>query len=324
MRQRRQGDGRDLRPPLHLPHQLPRPGLPAPRAQEPRHLQGRLRKLPHPDRLRSRTTAAARAPATTTTTATATPGAATASSKAARPATPATRAAPATATPSAPPAAAPTTAPSAADTPRPCSPQSDGQCPTGCSPAQDVDCKKPNGQDCSGNAECRDGNCAGGVCCNTACNDGCRSCRISGRVGTCSAPSNSEICGNGPNGGNGEDENCNGQIDEGCCGARGQLCCAQNRCNNNNLTCEGIGNPTVFRCSCGNFSQPCCAPGNSCDPILECFNDGGGLTCICGEPGNKCCPPNGWPVELAPPALMDGVADRPEPDRTSVSALAGC
>jgi hypothetical protein len=91
----------------------------------------------------------------------------------------------------------------------PCGPN-DGQCPGGCSFSQDSDCKKPRGQSCGNDSECADGNCADGVCCNSACNDSCRACNISGKVGTCSPPSTSETCGDG------RDNNCNGQTDEGC------------------------------------------------------------------------------------------------------------
>jgi hypothetical protein len=187
--------------------------------------------------------------------------------------------------------------------PRPCSQQSDGQCPSSCSPAQDADCKKDNGQDCSGGGECRTGNCANGVCCNSACNDGCRSCRISGRVGTCSAPSNSEACGNGANGGNGVDDNCNGQVDEGCCGGAGKACCGDRL--PDRFGCEAgltCGENAPRRCvPCGGNGQECCDSTTSVNSCRQ-SGDGNNLTCFlddnpnacrpCGRLGLRCCERN--------------------------------
>ncbi len=57
---------------------------------------------------------------------------------------------------------------------------SDAYCSTGaCVP------KKANGQVCSGGNQCTSGNCVDGVCCNTTCVGSCRSCAVSGSVGTC-------------------------------------------------------------------------------------------------------------------------------------------
>src|SRR4029079_14314090 len=44
---------------------------------------------------------------------------------------------------------------------------------------------KPPGAFCSDRAECTSGNCAQGVCCSTACASACRSCALSGSMGTC-------------------------------------------------------------------------------------------------------------------------------------------
>lgn len=57
-----------------------------------------------------------------------------------------------------------------------------------------------NGQACVAAAECKSGQCADGVCCNTACNDGCSACDTEGSVGTCRAvekPGCSEAPGEG-------------------------------------------------------------------------------------------------------------------------------
>jgi hypothetical protein len=71
-------------------------------------------------------------------------------------------------------------------------------------------CKKPAGAVCSAAVECLGNQCAQGRCCDTACNDGCRSCALAGREGTCSPPSTSEICDDG------RDNNCAGGVDETC------------------------------------------------------------------------------------------------------------
>jgi hypothetical protein len=178
---------------------------------------------------------------------------------------------------------------------RACGP-SDRECPTGCPAGQDPDCRKARGQPCANGDECVDGNCADGVCCNTACNDGCRSCRVSGRVGTCSAPGNNEVCGNGPNGGNGRDDNCNGQVDEGCCGGSGQPCCSDRLASNfgceSGTACTGPNGRCV---TCGGSGQQCCGSQgnpNTCDNNdLFCnLADPNPYTCQrCGDVGLPCC-----------------------------------
>jgi hypothetical protein len=46
---------------------------------------------------------------------------------------------------------------------------------------------KPNGTDCSENAECKSGFCAQGVCCNSACADACMACNLTATAGSCKA-----------------------------------------------------------------------------------------------------------------------------------------
>jgi hypothetical protein len=46
-------------------------------------------------------------------------------------------------------------------------------------------CKLEDGQACTNAAECVNGNCADGVCCNAACTDECKSCAVPGKVGMC-------------------------------------------------------------------------------------------------------------------------------------------
>ena len=47
---------------------------------------------------------------------------------------------------------------------------------------------------CTSNSQCATGFCVNGVCCDTACNGGCGVCNLAGKVGTCSAASNSTVC----------------------------------------------------------------------------------------------------------------------------------
>jgi hypothetical protein len=47
-------------------------------------------------------------------------------------------------------------------------------------------CKAAGGSTCASGAECASGFCSDGVCCDTACKGTCMSCKIPGRIGTCS------------------------------------------------------------------------------------------------------------------------------------------
>ena len=193
------------------------------------------------------------------------------------------------------------------ESPRPCG-QPDGQCPNGCAAGQDPDCRRARGQPCNDDNECIDGNCANGVCCNSACNDGCRACNLSGRVGTCSAPSNTEACGNNANGGNGRDDNCNGQVDEGCCGGSGRPCCAGGDCNGNlgcnrsNSRCqnkltngERCSPTNADLCQSGNCVDEICCRTEGCPSGTQCSRGGACLKVrgqSCQRPeecvGNRC------------------------------------
>ena len=58
-----------------------------------------------------------------------------------------------------------------------------------CSGAQACDstgaCKAANGTTCASAADCASGSCADGVCCDSACTGTCVSCKLAGKVGTC-------------------------------------------------------------------------------------------------------------------------------------------
>src|SRR6476469_2375310 len=53
--------------------------------------------------------------------------------------------------------------------------------------------KKANGQVCGCAGECASGFCADGVCCNVACSDTCKSCALTGSMGTCSFVARGEV-----------------------------------------------------------------------------------------------------------------------------------
>jgi hypothetical protein len=173
------------------------------------------------------------------------------------------------------------------EAPRACGP-SDGQCPSGCTGGQDTDCKKPLGQTCTGNPDCVSGQCVGGVCCNTACDDGCRSCRINGKVGTCSPPSTTETCDDG------RDNNCNGSVDENCCGGRNQRCCTDQQQKNQGCEAGNACDAGRICRACGGNGQPCCT--DEANPLacngnaLTCSFETVNLTCRpCGRIGETCC-----------------------------------
>lgn len=62
--------------------------------------------------------------------------------------------------------------------------------PDNCNTTQTCDnagaCKKIDGQVCAVAADCLNGNCVDGVCCNSPCTTACKACNIAGSVGTCS------------------------------------------------------------------------------------------------------------------------------------------
>jgi len=95
------------------------------------------------------------------------------------------------------------------------------------------------GSFCESDAECQSGYCAQGVCCESACDGGCRSCRLPGSLGLCRTVPDSTPC---P-----DNDACNG--DETCQ--------------------QGVCQPALSRnCDDGNS---CTA--DRCDPRLGCLHD---------------------------------------------------
>jgi hypothetical protein len=62
----------------------------------------------------------------------------------------------------------------------------DDSCPSDQACDASKACKKLLGQQCGGFADCASGHCADGVCCNTDCNDSCKTCNLAASRGTCS------------------------------------------------------------------------------------------------------------------------------------------
>jgi hypothetical protein len=142
--------------------------------------------------------------------------------------------------------------------------------------------KKPNGAPCNSNAECQQGNCAGGLCCAggqhgcggecvansdaTACGSTCRRCPEPER--------STAICRSG---------SCDLRCDDGfmkneagtacvpTCGAVGQACCSGGTpCRGDKVACDFVApdSGSLACVACGRENQPCCF--GRCDSPLRC------------------------------------------------------
>ncbi|MGH2534462.1 MAG: hypothetical protein ACRDJW_19515 [Thermomicrobiales bacterium] len=174
-----------------------------------------------------------------------------------------------------------------------------------CSASGDCQGDKGLGEPCAGPDECQQGYCAGGVCCNDACDGACRSCTLPGAVGFCSLVPAGGPCGDG---GMCCDEGCvETDTDPFNCGGCGVRCRVAELCSNGECVCPGFptcgtgsgaccnvdGNPLAFQCVC--------APSAAVDPTtcdfvaLDQCPAGSTLcagptgTCGLGET-SSCCP----------------------------------
>ena len=107
----------------------------------------------------------------------------------------------------------------------------------------------PKGEICGSNVMCDGGHCVDGVCCDEACDSGCRRCDVAGKEGTCSLP-----CG---------DETHALTCSDGTATCANDTCvpraCGELRCDDDKGVC---------RKKCTSVAD--CAPGYACDPSGAC------------------------------------------------------
>lgn len=165
-------------------------------------------------------------------------------------------------------------------------------CATGCTDSKECqspnlcnngNCgQRPNGGDCSSDANCTSGHCVEGVCCNTQCNSTCVSCLASktgGSSGTCAnitagtvAPTG-QCAANGTCGNNGK---CNGS--GACAVASSGTNCGAASCVTGNYfqpsaSCDGAGFcKTPNSSSCGNYACTSSGCANPCANDSNCVN----------------------------------------------------
>ncbi len=107
----------------------------------------------------------------------------------------------------------------------------------------------PKGEVCTSNVTCDGGHCVDGVCCNDACDSGCRRCDVAGKEGTCARPcadaTHALVCSDGTS-------TCS---NEACV----TQACGELRCG---------GDPGVCVTKCASVAD--CAHGYACDPGGAC------------------------------------------------------
>ena len=151
--------------------------------------------------------------------------------------------------------------------------------------------RKPLGANCTLGTDCQSGFCAQGVCCNNACNGGCKACNLPGSPGLCNpvtdgTPDPQGICVATLQTSCGTTGSCKG----GACAyfAKGLNCkpalCASTSSETPVSTCDGAGTcSTPANVSCGTFicsSAACkatCASDADCVPPTTCVGNSCGL-----------------------------------------------
>jgi len=164
----------------------------------------------------------------------------------------------------------------------------DGDCSSGnyCSGNACVP-KKPNGQTCTmgmGN-QCTSGNCVDGVCCNTSCNADCKSCDLTGLVGTCSnvlvGVDDGACMGANTCDGNG---GCKLKNGETCTMLNGSQCasnfcvdgfCCNSSCNMDCKSCDVAGSEGTCSNELVLNDDGACMGNNTCDGNGNCKLDNG-------------------------------------------------
>jgi slime mold repeat-containing protein len=158
-------------------------------------------------------------------------------------------------------------------------------------------CKKIDGQSCGGNTECVSGNCADGVCCNTACNGTCLACSAAKKGAGADG-----VCGNIPinQQDNAATSPCTGvnacDGNGACKKSAGQTCASNGVCANGNCVdgvCCGVASCSTCQ-SCALSGTGVCTnigidatdnyPVNTCSGIHACNGSG---VCLLA-PGQPC------------------------------------
>ena len=123
-------------------------------------------------------------------------------------------------------------------------------------------CKMKNAEVCNEAADCASGFCVDGTCCNTACADTCKSCNLTGSVGTCSAVPVGE-----PDDSCAADEGCT--IDSVCKKKSGGVCTAADACATG--FCADMVNGTSKVCC----NSECTDGALICSPAGQCKKKNG-------------------------------------------------
>jgi len=142
-------------------------------------------------------------------------------------------------------------------------------------------CKKKAGQTCTAATQCVGGNCADGVCCNTACDRSCEYCN-GGTPGTCGFITGAPMGGHPACAGTGPCQgSCNG-TKASCAFPGAETTCRQPSCTGSTVenlaVCDGLGNcPAVSTTPCSPFVCGTTSCLTSCSSSSECV---AGAACI--------------------------------------------
>jgi Cellulose binding domain len=186
----------------------------------------------------------------------------------------------------------------------------DGTCRTTCT--GNTDCAAPNvctggvcgklanGTACATNTDCNSGVCAQNICCATACTGTCKSCALSGSLGTCATVAAGQDplnqCSDAGAASCGTNGSCDGN---GACQlyAAGTQCLAQS-CSGSTLsaarTCDGLG---VCRAAATSSCTPYLCATTACKTTCATDGDCLGPTNVCT--GTTCGLPSNLKVQLA-------------------------
>ncbi len=144
-------------------------------------------------------------------------------------------------------------------------------------------CKKKTGQACSTGTECMGGNCADGVCCNSACNGSCEYCN-GGTPGTCGYISGAPKVGHPACAGTGACQGTCNATKASCTFPGAETNCRQPSCNaasgvaTNPAVCDGQGNcPALSTTNCTPYICGTTSCLTTCSSVSQCLS---GLACV--------------------------------------------